>query len=368
MGKRRTFGAIEPLEYIKLFRERRLFARISWHAAGVVLLCFAILGTALGILGGAYLLNRPTGIAPCEVVVQKGMSVSQISRLLYREGIIRSPRLLRTFSLLSGTSHRLTAGVHPFHGGMTAWQVLKELEVPRDVTRDVTIPEGMRREQTARMLAESLNLDEEKLLSATGDADFCRAEGVQADNLEGYLFPETYRFSLTMDEAQVIRTMVQHFFKVFDPKMRRRARALGMSIHEVVTLASIVEGEARLDAERPLISGVYHNRLKRKMRLQADPTVQFAIPDGPRRLLYEDYRVDSPYNTYRHRGLPPGPVMSPGRASLEAALFPADVDYLYFVAQGDGSHIFSRTAKEHEAAKQKTRRARRQSWRRASSD
>ena len=136
-----------------------------------------------------------------------------------------------------------------------------------------------------------------------------------------------------------------------------------MSLHEVVTLASIIEGEARIDEERPVISAVYHNRLRQKMRLQADPTVQYALEDGPRRLFYRDYAIDSPYNTYRVRGLPPGPIMSPGEASLRAALHPADVDYVYFVSQGDGSHLFSRTAAEHGRAKSKTYRARRDGWR-----
>jgi UPF0755 protein len=188
---------------------------------------------------------------------------------------------------------------------------------------------------------------------------------VEAQTLEGYLFPETYKFSLAMAERQVVRLMVDHFFGILDSRMRRRARDMGMSVHEVVTMASIIEGEAVLDHERPLISAVYHNRLQKRMRLQADPTVQYAIPDGPRRLFNRDYRIDSPYNTYRHYGLPPGPIMSPGEASIRAAVDPAEVGYLYFVAQGDGSHIFSRTMQEHEAAKRKTRRARRNMWRRS---
>ncbi len=334
----------------------------------VALLCVGILGTVLGLMGAVYMLNRPTGVSAHNVTIQKGMSVSQIAHLLHRKGIIRSSRLLQVYSVVNGTSRRLTAGVHPFHGGMTAWQVLLELEVGRDVTRDVTIPEGLRREQTVHLLAEALNLDEEMLLKITSDAEFCRKLGVEADNLEGYLFPETYKFSLMMDEVQVVGLLVKHFFTVFDSAMQVRARKLGLSVHEAVILASIVEGEARLDSERPVISAVYHNRLKRRMHLQADPTVQYAIADGPRRLFNRDYKIDSPYNTYRHQGLPPGPILSPGEASVRGVLYPADVDYLYFVARGDGSHLFSRTVKEHEEAKRKTRWARRKAWRRSSID
>ena len=342
--------------------------RISRRGALLLLATVIAVGTLVGVSAAVYLLNRPTGVPRKEVVIQKGMTVAQIARLLHREGIIRSPSLLRILSLVGGTSRRLTAGVHPFYGWMSTRDVLMELKVPRDITRDVTIPEGLWVKQMVRLLAEALELDGDTLTRLASDPAFCRALGVEADNLEGYLFPETYRFSLMMDEEQALRTMVEHFFTVFDRAMRARAREMDMSVHQVVTLASIIEGEAQQDSERALISAVYHNRLRRRMRLQADPTVQYAIADGPRRLFYRDYKVDSPYNTYRHSGLPPGPVMSPGEASLRAALYPAEVDYLYFVAQGDGSHTFSRTMREHDEAKRKTRWARRRTWVRSRRD
>jgi UPF0755 protein len=322
----------------------------------------ALFGTGAGVVSAIYLLNRPTGSPRRDVHIEKGMSVATIGRELQNEGLIRSPSFLRALSLVAGTSRKLTAGDHPFHGGMTTWEILKELEVPRDVTRDVTIPEGFRLEQAVTVISDSLGLSSEKLLELTKSPAFCKSLGVKAATLEGYLFPETYRFSLSMTEQQVLELMVGHFFKVFDSEMLSQARKRGMSLHEVVILGSIIEGEARIDEERPVISAVYHNRLRRKMRLQADPTVQYALKEGPRRLFYRDYAIDSPYNTYRIRGLPPGPIMSPGEASLRAALQPADVDYVYFVAQGDGSHLFSRTGAEHQRAKRKTYRARRDDW------
>lgn len=323
----------------------------------------ALLGGGVGIVSAIYLLNRPTGVSFRTVRIDKGMSVATIGRTLQKEGLIRSPRFLRAMSLVAGTSRKLTAGMHPFHGGMTTWQVLRELEVPRDVTQDVTIPEGLQVEQTIRMLADSLNLSRSKLAELAASEAFCRGLGVAAGSLEGYLFPETYRFSLSMSEDQVLKVMVEHFFRIFDAGMVAEARKLKMSLHEVVTMASIIEGEAQVDSERPIISAVYHNRLRKRMRLQADPTVQYALEDGPRRLFNRDYGIDSPYNTYRVRGLPPGPIASPGEASLRAALNPAEVDYIYFVAQGDGSHLFSRTAAEHLKAKRATYRARREVWR-----
>ncbi len=332
---------------------------------GLTIAAVVLAGGAFGMGGWIYRLNRPTGIAPVELTVEKGMRVSQISDMLYRERIIRSPKLLAGFAFAKGTSRHLKAGVHAFHGGMSTWQALKELEISRDAFVEVTVKEGLRREAAVKLLAEALDLDAEKLLRLTSDPPFCRKVGVDAESLEGYLFPETYRFSVEMEEAGVIEMMVKRFFKVFDTNRASRARELGLTLHEVVTLASIIEGEAQLDRERPLISAVYHNRLKRDMPLQADPTVQYAIPDGPRRLFYKDYQVDSPYNTYRHRGLPPGPILSPGEASLKSALWPADVAHLYFVARGDGLHLFSRTNEEHERAKRRTRSARSRTWKRS---
>ncbi len=317
----------------------------------------------LGACAGILFLNQPTGVEAKDIEIQKGASVEQIGRQLYGERLIRSPRVLQIFAYLKGSSRKLMAGVHPFDGRMTTWQVLHELEHPRDVTVNVTIPEGLRKERVAALLAEKLNLDEQKLLALMKDPAFCKSLSVPAKDLEGYLFPETYQFSAIASEQRVLHRIVKHFHTVFDERLQKRARARGMSVHEVVTLASIVEGETCWDNERDSIAAVYHNRLKKKMRLQADPTVQYALPDGPRRLFYSDYRYDSPYNTYRYGGLPPGPIGSPSRASIEAVLFPADIDYLYFVATGEGGHIFTRTFQAHADAKQKTLAARENSWR-----
>ena len=317
----------------------------------------------LGACTGIFFFNRPTGVAAQNVEIQKGASVEQIARQLHRERLIRSPHLLQLFAYFKGSSRHLMAGVHPFDGGMTTYGVLLELERSRDVTLKVTIPEGLRKEKIAAILVKKLDLDEQKLLALMNDPAFCKTLSVPGDDLEGYLFPETYQLLAITSEQRVLRRIVGHFHTVFDERLKKRARKIEMSMHEVVILASIVEGETCWDNERDTIAAVYHNRLKKGMRLQADPTVQYALPDGPRRLFYKDYDYDSPYNTYRHAGLPPGPIGSPGRASIEAALFPADVDYLFFVATGKGGHIFSRTFEEHTAAKQKTTPARENSWR-----
>ena len=321
------------------------------------------------LLAGAtvtvYLLNRPTGVAARDVLVEKGMTVARIASRLHAEGVVRSPKLLRLLSVATGTSRKLKAGLHHFHGGMSTLDALRELEIPRDITHSVTIPEGLRRERTCAILASELGLDESRLLSITSDSLVARQLGVDAPTLEGYLFPETYMFSLMGTEMDAVKTMVDQFHRVLDGALRERAEKRGFTIHQAVTMASIVEGEAQVDHERPVVAAVYHNRLRKRMRLQADPTVQYALGGEPRRLFYKDYEFDSPYNTYRRRGLPPGPILSPGRESIRAALYPAKVDFLYFVARGDGSHIFSRTAAEHERAKRKTRWSRINSFRRS---
>jgi UPF0755 protein len=332
--------------------------RPSWSLTISAALFTIGLGASLSI----YVLNRPTRTIPKTVRIESGATLGSIAARLKSERIIRSPGFLRVLAVVTGTGRQLTAGDHPFDGRMTAWDVLTELQVPRDVTTTVTIPEGLRKERVVEILSRDLGLDAAKLLSLIDDPTFCSERNVDTDNLEGYLFPETYHVSVTATEAQVLGILVDQFHRVFGPKLKADTRRMGMSVHEAVTMASIIEGEAQVDAERTTISAVYHNRIKKRMRLQADPTVQYAIPDGPRRLFNKDYQYASPYNTYRHRGLPPGPILSPGAASMNAAVNPADVGYLYFVAKGDGSHLFTTTAAEHEAAKRKTKAARRKLW------
>ena len=341
----------------------KLWNRISRPSITLTLLAsfFAI---SLGISVSVCILNRPTGVKSKSVRIEPGASVAGIANRLRRERIIRSPKFLRLLTILSGASRNLTAGDHPFTGRMTSWDVLQELQIPRDVTRSVTIPEGLRKEQVIEILSRDLDLDNDRLSKLVIDPVFCRKVHVASDNLEGYLFPETYRVSISSREKHVLKVLLRQFHRVFDKDLRKAAKRIGFSVHEVVTLASIIEGEAQVARERTTISAVYHNRLKKGMRLQADPTVQYALPDGPRRLFNKDYNYDSPYNTYRHQGLPPGPILSPGAGSLSAAVNPADVEYLYFVAKGDGSHLFTKTAAEHAEAKRKTKAARRRNWKR----
>ncbi|HET7621112.1 MAG TPA: endolytic transglycosylase MltG, partial [Gemmatimonadaceae bacterium] len=207
-------------------------------------------------------------------------------------------------------------------------------------------------------LTTELGVPEDSVRAAVRDSALRDELGITTPTLEGYLFPDTYIFSYGTQARAAVKELVRHFETVWQPEWNDRLRQLGMSRNEIVTLASIIEKEARLPEERPVISAVYHNRLRIGMPLQADPTVQYALGEHHERILYRDLEVESPYNTYRHTGLPPGPIASPGKASIEAALFPASVPYLYFVADSDGHHEFRSTFKEHREAKQRIRRER----------
>ncbi len=342
---------------------RRVTEWIRTRLLVVVVTATTCVGIGFGVTLSFYLLNRPTGIPPRIVVVQAGASVHSIATQLKEERLIRSPRFFRVLSIIGSISTELTAGPHPLHGRMTTWDILQELRIPRDESISVTIPEGLRKSSTFEILARALDLDTDTFERLASDSRFCQDLGIDLADLEGYLFPETYRLSRFASEEQVLRILVTHFHKAYEGDVAEEGEGRGMTRHEVVTMASIIEEETRVAEERPIVSAVYHNRLRRRMRLQADPTVQFALPDGPRRLFNKDYAYPSPYNTYLHGGLPPGPIGSPGKAALEAAVAPADVNYLYFVAKGDGSHIFTRTPREHEAAKRLTRDSRRKTWR-----
>lgn len=294
------------------------------------------------------------------VKIHRGRSFAQILDLLEAQKVVRGKGKLTLVARLTGLRTRLKAGEYRIRAGLSSYGLLKMLADGRVVVRKVTIPEGKTSRQIAGLFLRRLESDSTGFMRLVNDSSFARRLGVPAPTLEGFLYPDTYRFSWGMPAEQLISTMVKQFFRQYSDTLRARADQLGWTMLEVVTLASIIEGEAVVAGERKLISAVYHNRLKRGMNLQADPTIQYIIANGPRRLRNRDLEIDSPYNTYRYSGLPPGPINNPGIASIRAALYPAKVNYLYFVAAGDGTHRFSRTYAEHLRAKAKFDRIRRQ--------
>jgi UPF0755 protein len=271
--------------------------------------------------------------------------------------VISSPALFRVYASLRGEDRAIKPGTYEFRRGASWNSVLATLTSGGARLGSVTIPEGYDLRQIAPVLASALGVPEDSIMAAVRDSALLRRLDVPTPTLEGYLYPETYTFS----PGTTARAAVAEMVAVFERRWRRewdaRLQALAMTRHDVITLASIIEKEARHAEERPVISAVYHNRLKRRMPLQADPTVQYARGSHTARVLYKDLEIDSPYNTYRRAGLPPGPIASPGTPSIAAALAPANVPYLFFVAAPDGHHEFRTTFEEHTRARADLRRA-----------
>lgn len=295
------------------------------------------------------------------VIIAPGATFSTVTDTLIARGIVTNRTWFKLLARVRGLDRSVQAGSYDFHPGETAWRVLNTLRSGRTAAVRFTVPEGSSLLEVAALAHERLKIPAESLLAAARDSLSAR-EDVGAPSFEGFLFPETYQVPVNSSARDLVRIMTREFAEAWKPEWDFRAQALGLSRREVLTLASIVEGEARVDSERPVIAGVYVNRLRIGMPLQADPTVQYAIElktGRPKTRLFEkDYEIQSPYNTYLHSGLPPGPINSPGLPSIEAALNPAQVPYLYFVAGPDGHHIFSRTYQEHLQAVARARRAR----------
>jgi UPF0755 protein len=324
---------------------------------------------ALGAVG-VWSQFRPTAAntRPVSVTINEGASVESIAGELEEAGVIRSAWAFRWTARSRGNSTKLKAGRYRFSGGLSLAQILQRLEVGPEALSDgrirVTIPEGFTLRQIAAALNKSGATDGKAFLAeATHPRSIAR---LRADfplpnaTLEGYLFPDTYYFDRKSSPAQVIESMMTNFMQRFVRPYQQEIRASGRSLHSLVTEASLIEREARVPEDRARIAGVIDNRLKKGMRLQIDATVLYALGEHKSRVLYKDLEIDSPYNTYRHVGLPPGPIASPGLASLEAVLRPEKNAYLYYVARPTGDHIFTRTRAEHEAAIRKARAERAQ--------
>ncbi|MGH7718594.1 MAG: endolytic transglycosylase MltG, partial [Gemmatimonadaceae bacterium] len=291
------------------------------------------------------------------VLIPPGASFSAAADSLAAAGLVGWPRLFRAYAEFRDLDREIKAGEYSFPRDASWQSMLRALNEGASAQGRVTVPEGFALREIVPLLARSLGAPADSLDAAVRDSALLARLDIPTPTLEGYLFPDTYHFPFGTSARTAVREMVRRFEAVWDPAWEERLQQLGMSRHEVISLASIIEKEARLDSERALISAVYHNRLKRGMPLQADPTVQYALGRHKDRVMYRDLTVNSPYNTYRNRGLPPGPIASPGRASLEAALRPANVPYLFFVAHPDGHHEFRTTFKEHTEAREKVRRA-----------
>jgi len=286
------------------------------------------------------------------VVVDRGLSYSQIAERFTAAGMIREERLFLVLGRVFGIEHRAKAGRYRFASTSNMVDILKTLYKGATYRERVLVRPGKTMETVVEIMSSGAAVDSAGFAALIADSAFVERLGVPSSTAEGYLFPDTYDIEWQESPESVIRRMVAGFFKAFDETLRIRARQMDMTVNEVVVLASIIEKEAMLDSERPVISAVFHNRLKIGMKLQADPTVRYALRKWTGRVLYRDLEVQSPFNTYWAYGLPPRPICSPGLASLVAALYPVPGSKdLYFVARGDGGHFFSHDVRSHNQAK-----------------
>jgi UPF0755 protein len=316
---------------------------------------FLLLLCALVVAGACGGSDGPEG--EVQIVVPEGASAGRIARVLSDADLIANPRLFSLVARFKGSAAQLKSGTYLIPGDAGYLEILDILESGAVETVAFTAPEGFTADQIAPLVAEVSGVPIDSVLALTTDSAFAAELGVPGPDLEGYLFPETYRVAVGLAPRSVLRIMVDRYLAFWTPERRAIADSSGRTERDIVTLASIVEREARVRDEMPTIAGVYSNRLEIGMLLQADPTVQYALGSQRARLLYAaiDSVADNPYNTYTHAGLPPGPIASPGEAALAAALEPADVPFLFFVARADGSHEFTRTNREHINAKNRIR-------------
>ena len=293
------------------------------------------------------------------ISISKGSTLIDISTELHSKKVIKNRSSFILAVKMLGYEKDIPAGKFIINNVSTNYSLVNKLINSVNVSKKVTILEGWSINEIAEKLHSSLKIDKKSFLNASKNKALLDKWDIKSNSFEGYLFPNTYQFAEDVSPIKIIDKMVSEYKKNVTKKMYDRMSKINLNENEVLTLASIIEGEAIYDSERPTISGVYHNRLKKGMRLQADPTIQYIIDDSPRRLLNKDLKIKSPYNTYLNHGLPPGPINNPGLESIKAALYPEEIDFLYFVAKGDGYHTFSKTEKEHNKAKRAFQKVRR---------
>lgn len=303
----------------------------------------------------AWEFSSPPKTAPKEIFfeVEKGKAVGAIAKKLKEEGVIKKTQPFLLGYRLFFSPKSIKAGEYSLTLPLSAKEVLITLIEGKIHLHSLTIPEGLTAREIFELLASNGFGAGEEYLELFSHAEILSSVDTKARNLEGYLFPETYHFPKGTPAKKIVTTMVEQFKEVFERDLKRRAEEMGLTTREVVILASLLEKEAAIPEERKLVSAVFHNRLKRRMKLDCDPTIIYALKQEGQsidRLRTKDLQYNTPYNTYLHPGLPPGPICNPGLQSLKAALSPAEEDYLYFVSKNDGSHLFSRTLKEHQRA------------------
>ena len=335
--------------YPEIFRLKKIILISS------VLIVLSLCGLAVFILDLRQYAHQPAGLDTENMVVniRSGQPFKITTDILFKAGIIKNPFKFNLVARLKGYDKQLKAGEYALAASMSPIKILEKLVKGKVKLYKLTVPEGLNINQIAELVAQEGFAEQAVFIESATDAAFAHEHGISAETFEGYLYPETYYFPKSVSTKTIVSSMAKRFRLVFKPEWEERGKQLGFSIHQVVTLASIIEKETGAPFERPIISSVFHNRLKKKMRLESDPTVIYGLKNFDGNLNRKHLETLTPYNTYKIRALPPGPISNPGSESLEAALYPADTAYIYFVSKKDNTHQFSTNFNDHNQAVRK---------------
>ena len=336
--------------------ERGIFTRMKNRILIFsIIICVGVLA-CIGFAADLWLYaNKPisANAENLSVLLEPGQSFAKTVKILEEKGLIKSPFRFSLISRFKGYDKKVQAGEYLLSKSMTPLQILEKMTKGEVKLYKLTIPEGLNLYQIAELASKGGFAEKAEFIEAATDKAYTREKGIEADTFEGYLFPDTYFFPRGTSARKIIGTMVDRFRSVFTPQWSEQAKRMGFTPHQVVILASIIEKETGDPSERPVISSVFHNRLKKKMRLESDPTVIYGIKNFDGNLTRKHLTTRTPYNTYMIRGLPAGPIANPGIKSLEAALYPAQTPYIYFVSKKDRTHHFSTNLKDHNKAVRK---------------
>lgn len=326
----------------------------------IILGCLLVVIVALGVVAYQAIRWAEGPAVPAEerppskvIVIPDGSTFQQVADLLERERLIKSGFAFVLFGKFQSADRKVHAGEYEMNPGMTPAEILSMLRNGQVLLHSLTVPEGLTFVQIAELASQDGLTDREEFLRLAKDREFIGSLEIKAETLEGYLYPDTYKFPRPVKAREVLVAMVEQLRQEFRADLRARMQELKMTMHEVLTLASVIEKETGSGGERPEISAVFHNRLKKHIPLQSDPTVIYGLPAFDGNLHKKDLSSPSPYNTYRVQGLPPGPIANPGIQAIRAALYPSDSRFLYFVSKNDGTHQFSATLIEHNKAVEK---------------
>jgi len=309
-----------------------------------IIILFAIYAAA------DFFINLPIGNKSIEIEIPKGTNFRQAIEILSKQRLVRDKTLFIFIGRISGLERKMKAGYYSIHGSVSPFDIFRMLRKGQIIEYEITIVEGDSLREITEKLSEKNIIGKEDFIKLSSNKEFLASHEIDAPTIEGYLFPDTYKVPKGMDPNEAIEMMITRMREKYSGELRVRTSEIGLSEREVLTLASIIEKEAETAKERPLISAVYHNRLRKGIPLQADPTVIYGIKSFGKVITARDVRRKTDYNTYMFKGLPPGPIASPGIKSILAALYPAEVPYMFFVSNNDGTHSFSVTPGEHQAA------------------